>query len=105
MSKLIDMMYQTNAKRKMSRTLRVIYLLLGVGAAAFLLTAYFSDNQPLHQIGTTVCLVAMSVINAVSDIRSIGLRTYMAGNFRRDFGILMIWVLLLIIWIVDPQPE
>lgn len=104
MSKLIDMMYQTNPKRKMSPLLRVIYLLLGVGAAAFLLTAYFSDNQPLHQIGTTACLVAMSVINGVCDVRTNGLRTYLTGNFRRDFGILLIWVFLLIIWIVDPQP-
>lgn len=104
MSKLVDMMYQTNAKRKMSPLLRVIYLLLGVGAAVFLLTAYFSDHQLLHQIGTTVCLVAMSAINAVCDIRSIGLHSYLVGNFRRDFGILVIWVILLIVWIVDPQP-
>ena len=55
MSKLIDMMYQTNPKRKMSPLLRVIYLLLGVGAAAFLRQSAAASDRHHGLSGSHVC--------------------------------------------------
>lgn len=105
MSKLLDFFYRKPEKREMKKAARIIYVLLGVGAAAFLMTAYFDvERTVLHQVGTTVCIFGMLGINAAASVRSMGWQRYLLDiRFRRDIGILAIWILLLVIWHMYPE--
>ena len=82
----------------------MLYVLLGVVAVVLLVTAYWSSHQALHQVGVTVALIAMLAVNAASVIREKGFSAYYRTAMRQDIVVLVIWALLLVIWIIDPQP-
>lgn len=104
MSRLVEFLYRKPVNRQLTGKAKAAYVLLGVAAAVILVTSYWSSHQALHQIGTTAAIVGMLAINAVSTIRKGGFRAYRDGSMRVDIAILVIWIILLVIWIMDPQP-
>lgn len=89
-------------KRELSGKIRLLYVLLGLMAMVFLATAYWSEWQVLHQIGTSVGIYGMILLGLVTEIRSKGGKAYRrTGGFFQDFAIAGIWTILLIIWILD----
>ncbi|MPN52691.1 hypothetical protein SDC9_200353 [bioreactor metagenome] len=103
MSKLIASLYKTPTKREMSKTARIAYILCGITAVAMLVSAYYSSHQLFHQVGTTGAIFGMLLIRGGSEVRKKGFKPYMQNGFSFDFAMLMIWLILLVIWIVDPQ--
>ena len=69
-----------------------------------MVTSYWSSHQLLHQIGTTVALVGMIAVGAIATIRKGGFEEYRRTLLGQDVVVLVIWAILLVIWILDPQP-
>lgn len=101
MSKIIDSFFKTTEKPEMGRSGKVIYTLLGLIGTAFLITAYYTKNQLLHQIGASAGILGIVAVAAATRIRKIGWKEYMLIWLRRDIAIVFVWILLLCIWIKD----
>ena len=87
MSKIIDSFFKTTEKPEMGRSGKVIYTLLGLIGTAFLITAYYTKNQLLHQIGASAGILGMVAVAAATRIRKIGWKEYMLIWLRRDIAI------------------
>ncbi len=102
MSKLVDFLYRTPDRPQMGRLEKAAYLLLGGMGAAFLVTAYYAENQPLHQAGATAGILGMILIGALARIRKEGWRRYGMLWLRRDLAAAAVWGALLCVWIMAP---
>lgn len=103
MSKLVEFLYKKPIKRELKGAARLVYILLGVLAALSLVTAYWSSHQLLHQIGTTAAIVGMLVVGGITECKKNGFAAYRKKTLPRDISVLVLWLILLVIWIVDPQ--
>ena len=97
----IDGLFRGAARPRMGRMETALYLLAGGVGAAFLITAYYAENQPLHQAGATAGILGMLVIGAFARIRKDGWRPYLAAWLRRDLAAAALWGVLLCVWVWD----
>ena len=86
----------------MGKAAKTVYMLLGLMGAAFLVTAYYAENQLIHQMGATAGILGMVLVGAVCRVRQSGWKEYLLLWARRDIAIAVAWAILLCIRIVNP---
>lgn len=79
-----------------------VYLLCGAIAAISLLTA-MNGNAIVHLTMTSAGLLGMVLINTILGIQKYGKTYFKEAGFRRDIGILLIWILLLFVCYVEQK--
>ncbi len=77
------------------------YLLCGGLAALSLLTAPMGHHEVLHMIVTTLGILGMALINTILGMKRAQRKYLVLAGFRRDVGIFMIWIFLLLVWYSD----
>nr|WP_325204764.1 hypothetical protein [uncultured Oscillibacter sp.] len=102
MSKIVDFLYRTPDRPRMGGFEKALYFLLGGMGAAFLFTAFYAENQRLHQIGATAGILGMILVGAFARVRRDGWRQYLLLGLRRDLAVGVVWAVLLYVWIMDP---
>ena len=106
MSTLIERMYnspvaQTNMKGKM----KIAYVALGVIAFVMLATAYTSQHQLLHMIGTSVGVYGMVLLRVISSYQEDKIKYLKEGAVIRDVVLTVAWTFLLYMWIQYPTVQ
>lgn len=77
------------------------YLLCGGIAAVSLVTAQMGQYEVIHMIVTTLGISGMVFINTILGIKKEQKKYLTLAGFRRDVGIFIIWIFLLLIWYSD----
>ncbi len=103
MSRVTDFLYKRLDPVKSGKAFRAVYIAAGVVAAISLFTAYWSKHQILHQIVTTVGILVMLCMRCYSESRDKKCRFYEGKEFKRLIGVLFVWLVLLVIWIMFPD--
>lgn len=100
--KLVEGFFRPPAPRKMSKTVRTVYILLGVVAFVLLIVAALGAPVVLCQVGITVGICGMAIVGMVSGLKNEKQTYLMRGGLLKDIGVCVVWVLLLIYWINNP---
>lgn len=79
----------------------VAYLLCGGIAAGSLLTAPMGQYEVIHMLVTTLGIGGMFLINMILGMKKEQKKYLCSAGFRRDVGIFIIWIFLLLIWYSD----
>lgn len=70
-------------------------------AALSLLTAPMGHHEVRHMIVTTLGILGMALINTILGMKRAQRKYLVLAGFRRDVGIFMIWIFLLLVWYSD----
>ena len=99
---IVDGFFRAPAPRKMGKTVRIVYIVLGLVAAALLIVAALGVPAILCQIGITVGICGMVLLGIVCGLKNEKKEYLLRGGLLKDIAVCVVWILLLIYWINNP---